>query len=159
MKYMKFNIDEMHQRMVFCEYRDFSEGKGPMLTRAFPLEAIAEQEPKINELIEGDEIGMYYELRGDQEVRETQYLNKIDSISDETVEWIKEFVEKACVREEWDEILKPPTVDQQVEDFIKEFFDEEEKNEEPLEKKDFLSEFFQELEEEDKKEEEASSKE
>ena len=66
---------------------------------------------------------------------------------------------KACVREEWDEILKPPTVDQQVEDFIKEFFDEEEKNEEPLEKKDFLAEFFQELEEEDKKEEEASSKE
>ena len=157
MKYIKFNIDEMHQRMVFCEYRDFSEGKGPMLTRAFPLEAIAEQEPKINELIEGDEIGMYYELRGDQEVRETQYLNKIDSISDETVDWIKEFVEKACVNEAWDELLKPPTVDQQVEDFIKEFFDEDEKNEEPLEKKDFLAEFFQELEEEDKKE--ATSKE
>ena len=59
----------------------------------------------------------------------------------------------------WDELLKPPTVDQQVEDFIKEFFDEEEKDEKPLEKKDFLAEFFQELEEEDKKEEEASSKE
>ena len=32
------------------------------------------------------------------------------------------------------------------------FFDEDEKNEEPLEKKDFLAEFFQELEEEDKQE-------
>jgi len=159
MKYIKFNIDEMHQRMVFCEYRDFSEGKGPMLTRTFPLDTIAENEPKINELIEGDIIGIYYECRGSTDVRETQYLNKTESIDDETVEWICEFVEKACVKEAWDELLKPPTVDQQVEDFIKEFFDEEENNEEPLEKKDFLAEFFQELEDEDKKEKEASSKE
>ena len=159
MKYIKFNIDEMHQRMVFCEYRDFSEGKGPMLTRTFPLDTIAENEPKINELIEGDIIGIYYECRGSTDVRETQYLNKTESIDDETVEWIREFVEKACVKEAWDELLKPPTVDQQVEDFIKEFFDEEENNEEPLEKKDFLAEFFQELEDEDKKEKEASSKE
>ena len=47
--------------------------------------------------------------------------------------------------------MKPPTVDQQVEDFIKEFFEDDE--EEPLEQKDFLAEFFAELEEEDKKEE------
>ena len=158
MKYMKFDIDEMHQRMVFCEYRDFTEGKGPMLTRTFPLDAIAEQEPKINELIVGDEIGMYYELRGDTDIRETKYLNKVETIDDETVEWIKDFVEKACVQGLWDELLKPPTVDQQVEDFIKEFFDEEENEEEPLEKKDFLAEFFQELEDEDKKDE-ATSKE
>tara|TARA_Y100000389_G_C17328574_1_gene446836 strand:- start:320 stop:793 length:474 start_codon:yes stop_codon:yes gene_type:complete len=157
MKYMKFNIDEMHQRMVFCEYRDFTEGKGPMLTRTFPLDAIAEQEPKINELIVGNEIGMYYELKGSTEVRETQYLERIDSIDDEIVEWIKEFVERACVQGLWDELLKPPTVDQQVEDFIKEFFDEEENQEEPLEKKDFLAEFFQELEDDDK--EAADSKE
>ena len=49
----------------------------------------------------------------------------------------KEFVIRACVQEEWDELLKPPTVDQQVEDFIKEFFEDDE--EEPLEQKDFLS--------------------
>ncbi len=158
MKYIKFNIDEMHQRMVFCEYRDFTNGKGPMLTRTFPLDAIAEKEPKINELIIGDEIGMYYELKGPAEVRETQYIDRIESIDDTIVDWIKEFVEKACVQGLWDEILKPPTVDQQVEDFIKEFFDEEEKEEEPLEKKDFLAEFFQELEDEEK-EEAADSKE
>jgi len=157
MKYIKFNVDEMHQQMVFCEYRDFTAGKGPMLTRAFPLNTIAEHEPKINELIEGDIIGIYFESRGTSEVRETQYLDKVTSIEDETVNWIKEFVEKACVKETWDELLKPPTVDQQVEDFIKEFFDEDEKNEEPLEKKDFLAEFFQELEDEEKQE--ATSKE
>ena len=157
MKYIKFNVDEMHQQMVFCEYRDFTAGKGPMLIRAFPLNTIAEHEPKINELIEGDIIGIYFESRGTSEVRETQYLDKVTSIDDETVDWIKEFVEKACVKETWDELLKPPTVDQQVEDFIKEFFDEDEKNEEPLEKKDFLAEFFQELEDEEKQE--ATSKE
>ena len=47
-------------------------------------------------------------------------------------------------------------MDQQVEDFIKEFFDEEEKEEEPLEKKDFLAEFFQELEDEEKEEKQAA---
>ena len=150
MKYIKFNIDEMHQRMVFCEYRDFTEGKGPMLTRTFPLDTIAEQEPKINELVEGSIIGIYYERKGNVEVKETQYIDKIESIEDEIVDYIVEFVEKACVREVWDELLKPPTVDQQVEDFIKEFFDEEEKDEEPLEKKDFLAEFFRELEDEEK---------
>ena len=59
----------------------------------------------------------------------------------------------------WDELLKPPTVDQQVEDFIKEFFDEEEKDEKPLEKKDFLAEFFQELEDEEKEKDKSDSKE
>ena len=157
MKYIKFNIDEMHQRMVFCEFRDFTEGKGPMLTRAFPLDAIVEQEPKINDLIKGEEIGMYYELKGDVDIRETQYLTHRETIEDDIVEWIQEFVEKACVQGVWDDLLKPPTVDQQVEDFIKEFFDEDEKNEEPLEKKDFLAEFFQELEDEEKQE--ATSKE
>lgn len=154
MKYIKFNIDEMHQRMLFCEYRDFTEGKGPMIQRTFPLDTIAEHVPEITKLIEGEEIGIYYEARGSNEVRETQYLDHLTTISDETVEWIKEFVDKACVQELWDELLKPPTVDQQVEDFIKEFFDDEEQenSEEPLEKKDFLAEFFAELEEEDKKE-------
>ena len=46
----------------------------------------------------------------------------------------------------WDELLKPPSVDEQVEDFIKQFFEDED---EPLEQKDFLAEFFDELEEND----------
>ena len=49
----------------------------------------------------------------------------------------------------WDELLKPPSVDEQVEDFIKQFFEEED---ERLEQKDFLAEFFDELEEEADKE-------
>jgi hypothetical protein len=41
--------------------------------------------------------------------------------------------------------LNLPTVDEQVEDFIKEFFDNDE-DDKPLEQKDFLAEFFAELE-------------
>tara|TARA_Y100000004_G_scaffold179626_1_gene223415 strand:+ start:53 stop:511 length:459 start_codon:yes stop_codon:yes gene_type:complete len=148
MEYIKFNIDEMNQRMVFCEYREFKEGeKGPMLARAFPLDILGEQEQKILDLVSGEIIGVYYEKRGSTQVKETNYLDHSDSIEDEDLEWIETFVKKVCIDEAYDELLKPPTVDQQVEDFIKEFFEDEE--DEPLEQKDFLAEFFAELEDEE----------
>ena len=53
-------------------------------------------------------------------------------------------IDRACINNEFDYLNAPPSVDEQVEDFIKEFFDEEEK---PLEKRDFLEEFFAELDE------------
>ena len=44
MEYIKFNIDEMYQEMVFCDYREIKDGKkGPMITRTFPLEKIGER--------------------------------------------------------------------------------------------------------------------
>ena len=148
MEYIKFNIDEMNQQKVFCEYRDFSEGeKGPMITRAFPLDILGEQEPKVLEMVSGEIIGVYYEKRGSNQIKETNYLDHRESIEDGEVEWIEEFVKKVCIQEAYDELLKPPTVDQQVEDFIKEFFEDEE--DEPLEQKDFLAEFFAELEDEE----------
>lgn len=151
MKYIKFNIDEMNQQMVFCEYREIENGqKGEMMTRAFPLDKIGEAVPKINELVAGEIIGIYYELRGTAAAKETQYLDHNETIEDTDIAWIEDFVTRACVNEEWDELLKPPSVDQQVEDFIKEFFEDEEE-EQPLEQKDFLAEFFAELEDEEDK--------
>ena len=148
MIYRKFNIDEMNQRMLFCEYRDISQGKNspPMIQRAFPLDKILESAPELLKLTEGEEIGMYYEDKGTIEVKERIFLTHRESLDDETVDFIIDFIKRACIDEEFDELLKPPTVDQQVEDFIKEFFEGEE--EEPLEQKDFLAEFFAELEEE-----------
>ena len=148
MEYIKFNIDEMNQQKVFCEYREINDGeKGPMITRAFPLELLGEHEPKVLEMVAGEIIGIYYEKRGSTQVKETNYLDHSDSIEDEEIDWIEEFVKKVCINEVYDELLKPPTVDQQVEDFIKEFFEDEE--DEPLEQKDFLAEFFAELEDEE----------
>ena len=148
MKYYKVNIDEMHQEKVFFEYREITEEvKEPLITRAFPLAKLGALEPKFLDLVAGSIIGIYYESRGTSEVRETNWLDKRETISDEDVEWLINATERACLNKEWDDILKPPTVDEQVEDFIKEFFDNDEDNK-PLEQKDFLAEFFAELENE-----------
>ena len=151
MEYIKFNIDEMNQEMVFCEYREIKDGvKGPMITRAFPFELIGEHEPKIAELVAGEITGVFYERRNTTIIQEIQYLDNVTLIDNEDdVAWMEEFVKKACIEEAYDELLKPPSVDQQVEDCIKEFCESEEE-EEPLEQKDFLAEFFAELEEDDK---------
>tara|TARA_R100001377_G_C3189743_1_gene110062 strand:+ start:711 stop:1316 length:606 start_codon:yes stop_codon:yes gene_type:complete len=145
MEYIKFHIDEMDQEFVFCEYREILEDKkGPLISRAFPFSKIIEKEPKIQELVDGPIIGIYYEQRGNNFTSERQWLDKIEPLEDETINWITTLVKKICIEEVYDELLKPPTIDEQVEDFIKEFF--EEGDSEPLEQKDFLAEFFEELE-------------
>ena len=70
-------------------------------------------------------------------------------MTEEEISFCIDVVKNASIEEIWDELLKPPSVDEQVEDFIKQFFEEED---EPLEQKDFLAEFFEELEEEAEKE-------
>lgn len=146
MEYMKFHIDEMDQEFVFFEYRKIEEDKkGPLITRAFPFSKILEREPKIQELVAGPIIGIYYEQRGSSSiVSERQWIDRIEPLEPDLINWIVELVKKICVEEVYDELLKPPTIDEQVEDFIKEFF--EEGDSEPLEQKDFLAEFFEELE-------------
>ena len=145
MEYIKFHIDEMDQEFVFFEYRIIEENKkGPLISRAFPFAKIIEKEPKIQELVEGLIIGIYYEQRGSNYVSERQWLDKVEPLEADLITWIIELTKKVCVEEVYDELLKPPTIDEQVEDFIKEFF--EEGDSEPLEQKDFLAEFFEELE-------------
>ena len=62
MEYIKFNIDEMYQEIVFCEYREIKDGvKGPYIQRAFPFEKIGDVEPKIMKMVEGEIIGIFYE--------------------------------------------------------------------------------------------------
>jgi hypothetical protein len=104
-------------------------------------------------MVEGDITDVYYE-EFNEEVRASEikwFLGEKETNSEEDVDWIKTFVKCACVNEDYDELIAPPTVDQQVEDFIKEFFEEDEienlDDEKPLEQKDFLAEFFAELEE------------
>jgi len=150
MEYILFQIDEMKQQMVFCHYRDFSKGKAAsdLKQRAFPLTLISEHEPKITELVEGEIIGIFYEKRGDNVVSEVQYLSGTEEIKNqEDLDWIETFVKRCCLDMAHDELLKPPSVDEQVEDFIKESFENEES--EALEQKDFLADFFDEVTESD----------
>ena len=145
MEYIKFHIDEMEQEFVFCEYRKIEEDtKGPLISRAFPFSKILEREPRIQELVVGPIIGIYYEQRGSRCTSERQWIDRVEPLEEEVISWIIALVKKICIEEAYDELLKPPTIDEQVEDFIKEFF--EEGDSEPLEQKDFLAEFFEELE-------------
>ena len=144
MEYIKVHIDEMFQKFIFFEYRLIEEDKSnDMVSRAFPFAKLVEREPKIEQLVEGTIIGIYYEQRGSNITSERQWLDKNEVLDEDTIDYIKRLAVKVCVDLAYDEILKPPTIDEQVEDFIKEFF--EEGDSEPLEQKDFLAEFFEEL--------------
>ena len=149
MEYIKVHIDEMFQKFIFFEYRLIEEDKSnDMVSRAFPFAKLIEKEPKIEELVAGTIIGIYYEQRGNSYVSERQWLDKSEELDQDTIDYIKRLAIKVCVDLTYDEILKPPTIDEQVEDFIKEFF--EEGDSEPLEQKDFLAEFFEELSDDSK---------
>jgi hypothetical protein len=154
MEYFKIAIDEDNAKTVYCEYRDLSKGKSsPLKVRSFPLDIIGEKEPKIFEMVEGDITDIYYEeFNGEVKASEVKwFLGNKEQNSEEDVDWLKSFVKCACLNEDYDDLIAPPSVDQQVEDFIKEFFDDEEfENEKPLDQKDFLAEFFAELEEDSK---------
>ena len=149
MEYIKFEIDELTNNSVFCQYREVTEeGKGPLLQRSFPIEKIGEEVPDIPRMVQGLITNIYYEQRGDFIITEKKDIsNNIETLTEDEITFCVETVKKACIDELWDELLKPPSVDEQVEDFIKQFFEEED---EPLEQKDFLAEFFEELEDADK---------
>ena len=150
MSYYKMHIDELHSDNVFCEFREITkEGKGPMKIKSFSLEKMAEVIPKVKEMVAGDIISVYYEQMGTRLPHtEKQWLDgNVELLSEADQEYLIKLIDRACINNEFDYLNAPPSVDEQVEDFIKEFFDEEEK---PLEKRDFLEEFFAELDEEDK---------
>ncbi len=148
MEYIKFEIDNLTQDHVFCQYREISEEeKGDLISRSFPLDTLAEPQPRILEMVKGTITNIYFEQRGYWIHTEKKDINNsIKELTEEEIEYCIQTVKKACVDQEWDELLKPPSVDEQVEEFLKEFFPDDE--EEPLESKDFLAEFFAELEEE-----------
>ena len=157
MEYIKVHIDEMFQKTVFFEYRLIEEDKSnDLVSRAFPFAKLIEREPHIEKLVEGTIIGIYYEQRGSNTVSERQWLDKSEELDNNTIDYIKKLAIKICVDKYYDEILKPPTIDEQVEDFIKEFF--EEGDSEPLEQKDFLAEFFEELSDDNTESTDVSSK-
>jgi len=150
MEYFKFHIDEDDAKTVYCAYRDLSKGKSsPLLVRSFPLDLIGEKESKILEMVEGDITDVYYEeFNGEIRASEVKwFLGEIETSSEDDIDWIKQFIKCACINEDYDDLIAPPSVDQQVEDFIKEFFENDD-DEKPLDQKDFLAEFFAELEEE-----------
>ena len=65
-----------------------------------------------------------------------------ESLTEEDITYITSLVKRACVDLEFDHLLVSPSIDDQIDSFIKEFFEDED---EPATQKDFLTEFFNEL--------------
>ena len=118
MEYIKFHVDEMNQEHVFFEYRIIEEDKkGTLITRAFPFSKILEKEPKIEELVAGPIIGIYYEQRGSSIVSERQWIDRIEPLEPELIDCILQPRKTVCVADAYDELLTTPTLHDQPADF------------------------------------------
>ena len=142
-KYIKFMVDDIRQQMVFFELIPLEETK--LESRAIPLTKLLEVEQKLAEYLEGETVGIYFEHTSDRRVEEKLFLDRVEAVEPDVLEYVIQLTFRACVDKEFDELLKPPSIDEQVEDFIAEFFTDDESEE--LDQKDFLEEFFSELEE------------
>ena len=138
---IKFNAIDIDSKIVYCFYRDISESKKtPGIERVFPYETFVEKEPKLKSMLEGDICSIYLQ---DSYTEKKSVDGTHESLSEEETSYVKELVIRACSNLEFDELLKPPSIDDQIDNFIKEFFDENENTET---QKDFLAQFFNELE-------------
>jgi len=156
--YIKVNISERNEDpFVYFAVKDYEKGKrAPLIARQFPLDLISEHEPRLLEFVEGDIDGVYLEIKKDRVINQLGEDGvTVGELSEEAVEFLTNLTKTICLEEKYDELLAPPSVDQQVEDFIKEFFEENTdpefadlEGDKPLEQKDFLAEFFAELEDE-----------
>lgn len=138
---IKFNAIDIDSKIVYCFYRDISEGKkSAAVERTFPYESFSELEPQLKNMLEGDVYSIYLE---DSYTEKKSIDGSYEALTEEEIIYIKELVIKACSSLEFDELLKPPSIDDQIDNFIKEFFDE---NENSDNQKDFLSQFFNDIE-------------
>jgi len=152
MEIIKFNAFDTEGKLVYCSYRKFEKGeKGTQIERSLPFDKFIESETKLGEILEGSCYSVYMEEKPEMQIYEKKFLDDTPNtdLTEGEKDYFRDIVKRACVNEEWDELLKPPSVDEQVEDFIKEFF--EDTGSEELEQKDYLEEFFKELEEDSDK--------
>ena len=76
MEYIKFEIDNLTNNQVFCQYREVTEeDKGDLKTRAFPLEKIIEEVPRIGKMVKGLITNIYYEQHGTSIITEKKNIN------------------------------------------------------------------------------------
>jgi len=155
--YIKVNIAERGENpFAYFAIKDYDKGKrAPLISRHFPLDLISEHEPRLMEFVEGDIDNAYLEIKKSATVNQVSEDGfTCGELSEDAVDFLTNLTKIICLEEKYDELLAPPSVDQQVEDFIKEFFDPEDNelenldDEKPLEQKDFLAQFFAELEDE-----------
>jgi len=145
LEFIKFNALDNETRIVYCGYRKITnESKGELIQRTFPYDQFIEKEPRVANLLKGMVFSLYLEETPTVKYTEKKWLDgRLEPLNEDEANYCRDLVMRATIGEEWDDLLKPPSVDEQVEEFIKEFFEE---TSEPVEQKDYLEEFFKELE-------------
>jgi len=138
---IKFNAIDIDSKIVYCFYRDISEGKkSAAVERTFSYESFSDLEPKLKSMLEGDIFSIYLE---DSYTEKKSIDGSYEPLNEDETSYIRDLVIRACSKLEFDELLKPPSIDDQIDSFIKEFFDENKSSES---QNDFLSQFFNDIE-------------
>jgi len=142
MEYIKFNAIDMDNKLVYCAYRSFTTlEKGEMIQKSFPYDAFIAVEPKVAKLMEGLVYSIYLEQPKNYDEKKSMD-GSITGLTDEEIDICVKIVKKACIGEEYDDILKPPSVEEQVEGFLKDFYEDVDS---PLETKNYMEEFFNDI--------------
>lgn len=148
---IKFNAIDIDGKIVYCFFRDISENKkNSGVERHFSLESFTEKEPRLKDMLDGDVFSIYLE---DNYTEKKSLDGSFIPLTDDEKDYIISLVKRACVDLEFD-VLLTSTVDDQINSFIKEFF--EEKSVDEVVKveetpKDFLAEFFKDIEQTENK--------
>lgn len=146
-EYFKFNAIDFDAKLVYCAYTKYSdEERQPLIEEIFSYEKMVEHEPRLAEILKGPVCSIYIEGVGNNLYTELKYVdNRHTPMNDDDVRYCIDLVKEVCINKKYEELNKPPSIDKQLEDFIENFFDEEEEKA-PLEQKDFLEDFFAEVE-------------
>ena len=138
---IKFNAIDIDSKIVYCFYRDTSENKKSSgIERIFSYDIFTEKEPRLKNMLEGDICSIYLQ---DDYTEKKSVDGTLESLSEEEIIYIKDLVMRACYSLEFEDLLKPPSIDAQIDNFIKEFFEEKDDSNN---QKDFLAQFFEEIE-------------
>lgn len=138
---IKFNAIDIDSKIVYCFYRDTSENKKSSgIERIFSYDIFTEKEQRLKNMLEGDICSIYLQ---DDYTEKKSVDGTLESLSEEEIIYVRDLVMRACYSLEFDDLLKPPSIDDQIDNFIKEFFEEKDDSNN---QKDFLAQFFEEIE-------------
>jgi len=139
MIYMKFNAVDRDSQFVFFNYRDYENKEAKPISLAIPLDKFRTIETDFS-LLDGDVTTIY--LEEPSKIYQKIWLDgKHEELTEAEKELCRAYVIKACVDNAYDSLTKPPSLDQDVEQFIKDFF----KDTQQTTQKDFIEDFFKEV--------------
>lgn len=148
---IKFNAIDIDGKMVYCFFRDISENKKNLgVEKQFSYDSFVEKEPRLKDMLEGDIFSIYLE---DNYTEKKSLDGSYVSLTKDETDYIISLVKRACIDLEFD-VLLSSSIDDQINSFIKEFFDEKSVDEVKAVEaspKDFLAEFFKDIEQSESK--------